>query len=145
MILTITLHCSGRDAYSCEDQITADCTPDGHWATRIRALAQHAGWTGQAIRGRNDPSPDSPAFCSVCTDALLDLATGVTRTNKELDILRDILLLVGLSFTPEEIATWTPEQRQQAERWAAAEHLYASDNPVKRLPRPSFLGGEHRA
>jgi hypothetical protein len=36
-------------------------------------------------------------------------------------------------------ATWTDEECQEAEEWARWEHLGASDNKVKRMPRPRFL------
>lgn len=43
------------------------------------------------------------------------------------------------------VGTWTDEQVEEAEKWAGAEHLGASDNPgVKRLPRPTFFPEDWR-
>lgn len=50
-----------------------------------------------------------------------------------------LLTLVGLQPSLETIATWTDEQCQQAEAWAAATHLRASDNDVDVPIRPGFL------
>ena len=54
-------------------------------------------------------------------------------------VLCDLLSLVGVFCDAETVGDWTQQQRWEATKWAAAEHLGASDNPVKRLPRPSFL------
>lgn len=62
--------------------------------------------------------------------------------------LSDLLSLVmdGHHPPPEQVAKWTPEQRAEAEAWAAAEHLGASDNSeVQRLPRPAWLPEAPRA
>jgi hypothetical protein len=48
-----------------------------------------------------------------------------------------LLLCGGHDVTEEAISGWTNEQCQQAEDWAAREHLHASDNDdVERLPMP---------
>lgn len=54
---------------------------------------------------------------------------------------RDLLLLV-MEAPPsvEEIALWTKAARAAVERWAAREHLVASDNRLSRLKRPAVLG-----
>lgn len=39
----------------------------------------------------------------------------------------------------EEAEGWTPQEREYACQWAAAEHLGASDNGVERLARPLFF------
>lgn len=55
-------------------------------------------------------------------------------------VLSDMLLLVSdTPVPPEVIATWTADEREVAGQWAAAEHLHASDNPVKRMPKPDFV------
>ena len=140
MILTITLHCSGRDPYGGTAAISTGYTrPEyGAWADRLTHSAQESGWTQRPIE-RADGGEEHAAFCPACTDRLLDLAAGVTRTHPGLDTLRDLLLLVNVVRTPEELAAWTPDQRALAERWAAPEHLNARDNAVARLPRPGFL------
>ena len=53
--------------------------------------------------------------------------------------LQIILILVGLEPSLETIATWSEEQRQLAQHWAAATHYRASDNDVDVPPRPDFL------
>jgi hypothetical protein len=57
------------------------------------------------------------------------------------EVLADILSLVGGVMIPAGvISTWTPAQRDMAARWAAAEHLHASDNEdVTRVPEPEFV------
>ncbi len=57
-----------------------------------------------------------------------------------LDTLRDLLSLV-LKGPPsiEVMRFWTPKMREEAEEWASREHLAASDNPVKRIPKPTCL------
>jgi hypothetical protein len=56
------------------------------------------------------------------------------------DVLRDLLSLV-LQQVPslEMIESWDPKTRWEAEEWATREHLAASDNPVKRISKPSCL------
>jgi len=56
------------------------------------------------------------------------------------EVLADILSLVaGVMIPAEVIATWTTQEREQAAKWAAAEHLHASDNDVRRIPQPLFV------
>jgi hypothetical protein len=57
------------------------------------------------------------------------------------EVLADILSLVTNVMIPAGvIATWTVREREQAVKWAAAEHLSASDNDdVKRAPQPPFV------
>jgi len=55
-------------------------------------------------------------------------------------VLSDLLSLTASTVIPPEvIATWTSREREEAVAWAAAEHLSASDNPVKRLSQPGFV------
>jgi hypothetical protein len=72
-----------------------------------------------------------------------------TRDHPEGDIsdqaLSDLLLLVGVTVTPEQLANWTPEQREQAVEWAGLVHLDASDNDVDVPERPAFLDGPAEA
>ena len=69
-----------------------------------------------------------------------DLAVSIADLTPE--VLRDILLVVGEDIPAEVIASWTDQQRDEVGRYAAREHLSASDNPVTRLPRPAVLGGD---
>lgn len=58
------------------------------------------------------------------------------------EALSDLLSLVmdGHHPSPEQVSMWTPEERAEAEAWASAEHLVASDHTdVERLPRPAWL------
>lgn len=41
--------------------------------------------------------------------------------------------------TVESIASLTRDQREELREWAGREHLSASDNPVRRKPRPKLL------
>jgi hypothetical protein len=55
-------------------------------------------------------------------------------------LVRDILFVVGvISVGPAVIATWTEFERLIVVDWAMREHLHASDNPVRRRPRPRGL------
>jgi hypothetical protein len=55
-------------------------------------------------------------------------------------ILADLLSLVCVTVTPEQVASWSSEQYDRAERWAGATHLAASDNDdVVVPPRPEFI------
>jgi len=56
--------------------------------------------------------------------------------------LVDLLALVCVTVSPERMAEWTPEQREEAANWAVATHLDASDNHVSVPPRPVFLAGQ---
>jgi hypothetical protein len=52
----------------------------------------------------------------------------------------DVLNLGGTFVSLLDISDWTDLQCQQAENWASAEYLYASDNDdVVRVARPDFL------
>jgi hypothetical protein len=56
------------------------------------------------------------------------------------EVVRDLLLLCGVAVPAEIVAAQTPADREKAARWAAAEHLHASDNlGVKRTPRPEWV------
>jgi hypothetical protein len=53
--------------------------------------------------------------------------------------LQDLLLLVDVEASQDEIKTWTAEQRQGAEHWAGALHLRASDNDDVVVPTCPFV------
>lgn len=46
-----------------------------------------------------------------------------------------LLLIGGHNVSPDAIASWSDEQCQQAEQWAMAIHLQASDNVDVEVPR----------
>ncbi len=56
------------------------------------------------------------------------------------DLLVDMLGLVSLAAPIEVVQEWTEFERLLAYDWAAREHLRASDNIVRRRPRPWLLG-----
>jgi hypothetical protein len=51
----------------------------------------------------------------------------------------DLLALIGYDATAEQVAEWDLRKRVEAVIYAATEHARASDNPVPRYPRPSWL------
>lgn len=51
----------------------------------------------------------------------------------------DLLGLVGVDVTPAIVADWTEAQIEQAEDYAGAAHLQASDNAIEVPPLPDFL------
>lgn len=51
----------------------------------------------------------------------------------------DLLSLVGYHATIEQVASWDLRRRVEAVVYAANEHARASDNPIQRCPRPSWL------
>jgi len=51
----------------------------------------------------------------------------------------DLLTLVGYDATREQVADWDLRKRVEAVIYAANEYARASDNPVQRYPRPSWL------
>lgn len=52
----------------------------------------------------------------------------------------DLLSLVGIDVYEEDVAEWTDEQVREAENWASALYLRASDNELGVPPRPDWLG-----
>ncbi len=54
-------------------------------------------------------------------------------------LLQEMLDMVDCKVSLREILSWTDEQREQAETWAAKVHLRASDNIVRVPTRPRFL------
>jgi hypothetical protein len=55
------------------------------------------------------------------------------------EILRDMLLLVDVKVTLKDLRSRSLKELQEAEKWAAREHLRASDNPVRRVSKPEWL------
>jgi hypothetical protein len=51
----------------------------------------------------------------------------------------DLLALVGYEATREQVADWDLRKRVEAVIYAANEYARASDNPIQRYPRPSWL------
>lgn len=63
----------------------------------------------------------------------------VARIPVSLPILSDMLGLVGYEASPAVLETWSVEQRVQAEVYAANVHLRASDNVLRKHPKPDWL------
>lgn len=61
------------------------------------------------------------------------------RTSPIFENLIDLMGLVGFEVARAAVVTWTNRQRVEAMVYAGREHLSASDNPVRRLPRPEWL------
>jgi hypothetical protein len=55
------------------------------------------------------------------------------------ELIADVIGLAGTAVPAAVIATWTEAEREQALEWAAAEHLSASDNPVRRRGQPRLV------
>jgi len=51
----------------------------------------------------------------------------------------DLLALVGYAATVDQVADWDLRRRVEAVIYAGTEYARASDNPVQRHPRPSWL------
>jgi hypothetical protein len=50
-----------------------------------------------------------------------------------------VLGLVSVDIGPEWIIRWTDNEKIMAYDWAMREHLSASDNPVRRRPKPYLI------
>ena len=58
------------------------------------------------------------------------------------ETLQSILgLVIEQPPTVESLASLTRDQREELRDWAGREHLSASDNVVRRKPRPAWLDG----
>ena len=49
------------------------------------------------------------------------------------------LALVSVLLSETTVRGWSDKEVQDAEWWAAHEHLSASDNPVRRYPQPPHV------
>jgi hypothetical protein len=54
-------------------------------------------------------------------------------------VLSDLLGLVGYDVASSVVESWCLLWRVEAEVWAVVEHARASDNPIRRHPRPNWL------
>jgi hypothetical protein len=77
------------------------------------------------------------AYKRVLKDHFALLAAG--RPGKLISEVVDLLALVGYEVTREQVADWELRKRVEAVVYAGTEHLRASDNPIPRHPRPSWL------
>jgi hypothetical protein len=63
----------------------------------------------------------------------------ITGTDKYITEIIDLLGLIGYVVTFAQVAGWDLRRRIEAVIYAGTEHARASDNPVRRHPRPSWL------
>jgi hypothetical protein len=62
------------------------------------------------------------------------------REPVKVEVVRDLLLLCGVSVPVEIVAAQTPGDRDRAARWAASVHLRASDNDdVPEVDKPQWV------
>ena len=61
------------------------------------------------------------------------------KPGKVIDVVIDLLALVGYEATREQVADWDLRRRVEAVVHATSEYARASDNPVRRHPRPRWL------
>jgi hypothetical protein len=66
-------------------------------------------------------------------------ATPRQKRESRLRFTRDLLLLAGLRVPLIDLREWSGWQFTQADEWAAAVHLRASDNGNRVPPTPRFL------
>ena len=68
----------------------------------------------------------------------------ILRSPAKVEVLHNLLLLVGFEVPELELRKRTPRERAHAELYALRAHLRASDNPVRIPPRPTWLEGFER-
>lgn len=77
------------------------------------------------------------AYRRVLKDHFEWIAAG--KPGKIISEVIDLLGLVGYTATAEQVADWDLRKRIEAVIYAANTYLRASDNPIPRYPRPSWL------
>ena len=77
------------------------------------------------------------AYRRVLKDHFALIAAG--EPGKLISEVIDLLALIGYDATIDQVADWDLRRRVEAVIYAATEHARASDNPVQRHPRPSWL------
>ena len=77
------------------------------------------------------------AYRLVLKDHFALIAAG--EPGKLISEVIDLLALIGYDATVDQVADWDLRRRVEAVIYAATEHARASDNPVQRHPRPSWL------
>ena len=77
------------------------------------------------------------AYCRVLKDHFKLIAAG--EPGKLISEVIDLLALIGYEATIEQVADWDLRKRVEAVIYAATEYARASDNPIQRHPRLSWL------
>jgi hypothetical protein len=69
-----------------------------------------------------------------------DLAlVGAGKPGQVIGTVVDLLALIGYAATNDQVACWDLRRRVEAVVYASTVHARASDNPVRRHPRPAWL------
>lgn len=69
-----------------------------------------------------------------------DLALALSaKPGEVIGTVIDLLALIGYHATIKQVADWDLRKRVEAVVYAATEYARASDNPIQRHPRPSWL------
>lgn len=93
------------------------------------------------IRALNEiwhvPRGFGAAYQRVLRDHFSRLSAG--EPGKLISEVIDLLGLIGYQASPEQVSNWDLRRRVEAFVYAVTEHARASDNPVQRHPRPSWL------
>lgn len=76
-------------------------------------------------------------FGRVYRDTALDYTA--LPADRQISEVIDLLALVGYHVIEAQVSEWNLRKRCEAVIYAATEHARASDNPVQRHPRPSWL------
>ena len=77
------------------------------------------------------------AYRRVLKDHFKLIAAG--EPGKLISEVIDLLALIGYEATVEQVADWDLRKRVEAVIYAATEYARASDNPIRRHPRLSWL------
>lgn len=93
------------------------------------------------IRVRNEtwcvPRGFGKQYLRIAKDDLAHAGAG--KPGEVIGTIIDLLALVGYHATVGQVADWDLRRRVEAVVYAANVHMRASDNPVQRHPRPSWL------
>jgi hypothetical protein len=102
-----------------------------------RSLGLERDDEGDLVQARSEQSEDPVPF-SPLSQGKFTPSGPIT-----IQLLVDVLSLIGVTVSMGKMATWTHNQRVDAYDWAIREHLAASDNnDVARVERPAFLPAE---
>lgn len=97
--------------------------------TKIRVLGET--WSVPRGFGR--------AYARAAKDDLALAIAAKPKPGEVIGSIIDLLALIGYHATIEQVADWDLRKRVEAVVYAATEYARASDNPIQRHPRPSWL------
>lgn len=81
----------------------------------------------------------SPPTIVMAPDGFLGLYRRIVRDPAKPPQLSDLLALIGYDASPAVIETWPLAQRIEAEAYACNVHLRASDNVLRKHPKPAWM------